>query len=357
MTQEVKESTTRATWSGKWAFILAAAASAVGLGNLWRFPYLAAKYGGGMFLLTYLVLVLTFGVSLLLLETALGRKTRLSVIGAFRHFGAKFTFIGVLAAAVDIDIIAAASPTDEGVVRLKSEGYPEDVTDIRRPDAKACRRGTSSALIAGVCAAFEAAGRKTGGFCAYTMSDVLTGSGLSSSAAFEVMLGNILSHFYNEGRVPAVELAKSGKYAENEFFGKPCGLMDQAACAVGGFAYMDFASAAEPEIEKLSLELGGRMLCIVNTGGNHADLTDDYASIPAEMKAVAAVFGKNCLREVDEAAFYASLPALRETCGDRAVLRAIHFFAENERVYAQLSLARAGIGRLVVQVLTEYLYG
>ena len=248
----------------------------------------------------------------------------------------------VLAAAVDIDIIAAASPTDEGVVRLKSEGYPEDVTDIRRPDAKACRRGTSSALIAGVCAAFEAAGRKTGGFCAYTMSDVLTGSGLSSSAAFEVMLGNILSHFYNEGRVPAVELAKSGKYAENEFFGKPCGLMDQAACAVGGFAYMDFASAAEPEIEKLSLELGGRMLCIVNTGGNHADLTDDYASIPAEMKAVAAVFGKNCLREVDEAAFYASLPALRETCGDRAVLRAIHFFAENERVYAQRACIRAG---------------
>ena len=218
----------------------------------------------------------------------------------------------VLAAAVDIDIIAAASPTDEGVVRLKSEGYPEDVTDIRRPDAKACRRGTSSALIAGVC------------------------------AAFEVMLGNILSHFYNEGRVPAVELAKSGKYAENEFFGKPCGLMDQAACAVGGFAYMDFASAAEPEIEKLSLELGGRMLCIVNTGGNHADLTDDYASIPAEMKAVAAVFGKNCLREVDEAAFYASLPALRETCGDRAVLRAIHFFAENERVYAQRACIRAG---------------
>ena len=243
----------------------------------------------------------------------------------------------VLAAAVDIDIIAAASPTDEGVVRLKSEGYPEDVTDIRRPDAKACRRGTSSALIAGVCAAFEAAGRKTGGFCAYTMSDVLTGSGLSSSAAFEVMLGNILSHFYNEGRVPAVELAKSGKYAENEFFGKPCGLMDQAACAVGGFAYMDFASAAEPEIEKLSLELGGRMLCIVNTGGNHADLTDEYASIRKEMEEVAALYGKSCLRDVDYKTFLSDLPELQKKTSGRALLRAMHFFDENVRVYEAVS--------------------
>ena len=248
----------------------------------------------------------------------------------------------VLAAAVDIDIIAAAAPTDDGCVRLKSEGYPEDVTDVRAPDPGRCRRGTSSALIAGACAACGAAGLKTGGCCAYTMSDVLTGSGLSSSAAFEVMLGNILSHFYNDGRVPAVELAVSGKYAENVFFGKPCGLMDQAACAVGGFAYMDFASADRPEIEKLSLALGSRVLCIVNTGGNHADLTDDYASIPAEMKAVAAFFGKDCLRGVDETAFYAALPALRETCGDRAVLRAVHFFAENERVRVQRERIRAG---------------
>ena len=248
----------------------------------------------------------------------------------------------VLAAAVDIDIIAAASPTDEGVVRLKSEGYPEDVTDIRRPDAKACRRGTSSALIAGVCAAFEAAGRKTGGFCAYTMSDVLTGSGLSSSAAFEVMLGNILSHFYNEGRVPAVELAKSGKYAENEFFGKPCGLMDQAACAVGGFAYMDFASAAEPEIEKLSLELGGRMLCIVNTGGNHADLTNEYALVPKEMKEVAAFFGKEFLRDVDEQEFYDKIGEVRKEAGDRAVLRAMHFFDDDRLAAQEAQALRAG---------------
>ena len=201
----------------------------------------------------------------------------------------------VLAAAVDIDIIAAASPTDEGVVRLKSEGYPEDVTDIRRPDAKACRRGTSS-------------------------------------AAFEVMLGNILSHFYNEGRVPAVELAKSGKYAENEFFGKPCGLMDQAACAVGGFAYMDFASAAEPEIEKLSLELGGRMLCIVNTG----------------VLCVAARAARN-LRRPCRAARNSLF------CGKRAGICAARLHSGGR--YGGLSLARAGIGRLVVQVLTEYLYG
>lgn len=248
----------------------------------------------------------------------------------------------VLAAAVSLDLIAAVRPNEGSTMRVCSEGFGEATVSLENLAPRAAECGTSAALVRGVAAALRRAGFRAGGFDAFILSDVPQGSGLSSSAAFEILLGTIHNILFNTGTIPPIELAKAGQTAENAYFGKPCGLMDQAACAVGGFAYMDFASAAEPEIEKLSLELGGRMLCIVNTGGNHADLTDDYASIPAEMKAVAAVFGKNCLREVDEAAFYASLPALRETCGDRAVLRAIHFFAENERVYAQRACIRAG---------------
>lgn len=248
----------------------------------------------------------------------------------------------VLAAAVDIDIIAAASPSDDGIARIKSEGYPEDSVTVASPDASKARKGSFGAIISGVCRAFENNGRATGGFVAYTMSDVLTGSGLSSSAAFEVMVGTILNRFYNGGSVGAVEIAKCGQYAENVFFGKPCGLMDQAACSVGGFAYMDFEDPENVKIERLSLSLGDYVLCIINTGGNHADLTGDYASVPEEMKSVAARFGKEYLREVDPDEFYSSIASLRSVCGDRAVLRASHFFAENERVEKQRARIKAG---------------
>ena len=244
----------------------------------------------------------------------------------------------VVAASIDLDIIAVAAPNSDNVIRVKSEGFPEDVVDLNsftspNPD----RFGRSDALIAGMAAGFLKDGYKIGGFDAYTTSNVLKGSGISSSAAFEDMIGNILNHIYNDGNVDNVEIAKLAQYSENQFFGKPCGLMDQMACGVGGIIAIDFADPTAPIIEKVNFDItaAGYNLCIVNTGGNHADLTDDYASVPAEMKAVAAAFGKKVLREVNEDELIAKIPALRETLGDRAIMRALHFFAENRRVALQ----------------------
>ena len=244
----------------------------------------------------------------------------------------------VIAASIDLDVIAAVSPRTDGVIRVKSEGFPEDVVDIdvyTEPDP--ARYGSSAAIIAGMVDGFRKKGYSVGGFDAYTTSNVLKGSGLSSSAAFEDMIGNILSHLYNDGSVSCVEIAKLAQYSENAFFGKPCGLMDQVACAVGGIVAIDFKDPASPVIEQIDFDLSaaGYRLCIVNTGGNHADLTDDYAAVPAEMKAVAAHFGKKVLRECTEDEVVRAIPALRETVGDRAVLRALHFLRENERVASQ----------------------
>ena len=195
----------------------------------------------------------------------------------------------VIAASVNLDILAFARPTDDGVVCVKSAGFPEDVVAPAAIDAPdEALYFTSASIIAGMQKAFLNAGYKVGGFRAYTTSNVLKGSGVSSSAAFEVMIGNILNHLYNDGRVPNVEIAKMAQFAENRYFGKPCGLMDQTACAVGGFITIDFADPTAPVIEKMDFDLtaAGYSLCIVNTGGNHADLNEDYASVPAEMKAV-----------------------------------------------------------------------
>ena len=244
----------------------------------------------------------------------------------------------VVAASIDLDIIAVARKRDDGVIRIKSEGFPEDVVDTAKYTSPIeSKFGTSESIIAGMCAGFTKDGYAIGGFDAYTTSNVLKGSGLSSSAAFEDMVGNILSHMYNDGKVDNVEIAKLAQYAENVFFGKPCGLMDQVACAVGGIVAIDFADPKAPIIDKLDFDLSARgyNLCIVNTGGNHADLTDDYASVPAEMKAVAAHFGKSVLREIDRDTLVGEIPALREKVGDRAVLRALHFMNENERVAKQ----------------------
>ena len=252
----------------------------------------------------------------------------------------------VIAASISLDVLAVASPRADGVIRLKSEGFDEDVvtiSDAREPDP--AKFGTSSALIAGVCVGLENAGYAVGGFDACTVSDVFKGSGLSSSAAFEDMVGTILSHLYNDGKVDEVEIAKISQFSENQFFGKPCGLMDQVACAVGGIVAIDFADPSAPVIEALPFDMtaAGYHLCIVNTGGNHADLTDDYAAVPAEMKAVAAHFGKSVLREVSEAEVIAAIPALRETVGDRAILRALHFLSENRRVAAQKAALETAI--------------
>lgn len=251
----------------------------------------------------------------------------------------------VIAASVNLDILAIAKPTENGVIRIQSEGFPEDVVEpaaIEAPDK--AKYFTSAAIIAGMEKAFLNAGYKVGGFDAYTTSNVLKGSGISSSAAFEVMVGNILNYLYNDGAVSNVEIAKMAQYAENEYFGKPCGLMDQTACAVGGFITIDFADPTNPIIEKMDFDLGkaGYALCIVNTGGNHADLNEDYASVPAEMKAVAKVLGVSVLRETTEENLIKNIGKVRETCGDRALLRAMHFFAENRRVAAQVEALRNG---------------
>ncbi len=242
----------------------------------------------------------------------------------------------VLAASVSVDVIAVAAKTDDGLIRIKSEGFDEDVCELS--DIQQYKTGKQSSLpiIAGVCDGFEKRGLKTGAFCAYTTSTVLKGSGLSSSAAFEDMVGNILSHMFNGGSVSATEISVISQYAENEFFGKPCGLMDQVACAFGGFVFIDFKDEA-PYIEPVAFDLSkyGYELCIVNTGGNHVDLTDDYASVPYEMKQVASYFGKSVLRQVDEKEFYDAVPQLRESFGDRATMRAMHFYGENKRVLAQ----------------------
>ena len=244
----------------------------------------------------------------------------------------------VVAASIDLDIIAVASARRDSVIRVKSEGFPEDVVNFSSYTVPLAEGyGTSASIIAGMCAGFAGCGYAVGGFDAYTTSNVLKGSGLSSSAAFEDMVGNILNHLYNDGRVDNVEIAKLSQFAENEFFGKPCGLMDQVACAVGGIVAIDFRDPKFPVIDQIQLDMAekGYNLCIVNTGGNHADLTDDYASVPAEMKAVAAHMGKKVLREVEEGDVIATIPTLREKLGDRAVLRALHFFRENQRVANQ----------------------
>ncbi len=251
----------------------------------------------------------------------------------------------VIAASIDLDIIAVAAKSEGNTIRIKSEGFPEDAVDLNTfhtPDP--AKGGHSDALVAGMAAGFRNNGYAVGGFDAYTTSNVLKGSGISSSAAFEDMVGNILNHIYNNGKVSNVEIAKIAQYAENVFFGKPCGLMDQVACAVGGIVAIDFADPKKPVIEQVDFDItaAGYNLCIVNTGGNHADLTGDYASVPAEMKAVAATFGKAVLRDVNEAEFLAKIPKLRESVGDRAILRAIHFFEENRRVSKQKAALRAG---------------
>ncbi len=252
----------------------------------------------------------------------------------------------VIAASISLDVLAVASPRAAGIIRLKSEGFDEDVVEIAaytQPDP--AKFGTSAALIAGVCQGFVNNGYAVGGFDACTVSNVFKGSGLSSSAAFEDMVGTIESHLYNKGSVDEVAIAKIAQYAENQFFGKPCGLMDQVACAVGGIVAIDFADPAAPVIEPLPFDMtaAGYHLCIVNTGGNHADLTDDYAAVPAEMKAVAAHFGKSVLREVTADQVISAIPALRGKPGDRAILRALHFLSENDRVASQKAALEAAI--------------
>ena len=251
----------------------------------------------------------------------------------------------VLAAAIDRDIIAVVAKSENGIVRLKSEGYPEDTVDLSLSgDPSAFEDGSSQSLIAGTLDGFIRRGYTVTGFDAYTTTKVLKGSGISSSAAFEVIIGNILNHLANDGKIKNEELAKIAQYAENVYFGKPCGLMDQMACAVGGFVSIDFEDPKTPVITPIPFSLSdkGYLLCIVNTGGNHADLTPDYAAVPAEMKSVAAYFGKEVLRGISEKEIVENIPILRSAVGDRALLRALHFVRENARVEKQTEALLSG---------------
>ncbi len=250
----------------------------------------------------------------------------------------------IVAGSVDLDVIAVVSPNNEGIIRIKSEGYKMDTVDVSVLEALEEEKGRSASIIRGVCAAFVNNGYKVGGFDAYTTSKVLKGSGLSSSAAFEVLVANILNNVYNEKVVNTTDIAKYSQFAEREFFGKPCGLLDQMASSTGGFIYVDFNSPSEPIIEKLGYDLdkSGYKLCVVDTGGNHANLTQDYADITIECKAVSEKLGVEYLRDADVALFYEKMGEIRKESGDRAVMRAFHFFNEQERVENQRSALKNG---------------
>lgn len=250
----------------------------------------------------------------------------------------------VLAGSVNLDAIGVAAKLDEMKVSVKSEGYNHLNVKLDNLKAEEKHFGSSYALIRGVAAGILDAGYKTGGFEAYITSNVLSGSGLSSSAAYENLIGNIFSGLYNDGKIDAVKIAQISQFAENVYFGKPCGLMDQMASSVGSMVTIDFCDPSEPVIHKVDADFGnfGHSLCIVDTKGSHADLTDDYAAVPQELKKVCAFFGKEFLRDVDEDEFYAKLPQVRETAGDRGVLRAIHIYEDNKRVEAQVAALERG---------------
>ncbi len=245
----------------------------------------------------------------------------------------------VLAASINDDAIAIVKKTDNNEVNILSKGYDMITISLEELDKKESEEGTTSSLIRGVIAKTKENGYNIGGFDAYVTSNVLSGSGLSSSAAFETLIGTILSGLYNDMSISAIEIAIIGQYAENIYFGKPCGLMDQMACSVGSLCHIDFENPSDPKVLKTSFDMdsAGYSLCITDTKGSHADLTPDYAAVPAEMKFVAACFGKEVLRELKEEDILSHASYIREKCGDRAFLRAIHFYEENKRVQAEVN--------------------
>ena len=245
----------------------------------------------------------------------------------------------VIAGTINLDTIAAVSLRNDSKVIVNSEGFPEVVVDITDLEIKKEEENTTHALLRGIAKAFTDRGIKIGGWQANTTTRVLKGSGLSSSAAIEVLCAEIFNNLFNEDRLEPVELAKISQYAENVYFGKPSGLMDQIGCAQGGVVGIDFRDNKNSVLTPIAIDFEkfGYDLVIVDTKGNHADLTGEYAAVPVEMKEVAAFFGKSVLREVDYEEFIDSLPRLREKIkNDRAILRAFHYFNENLRVKAML---------------------
>ena len=248
----------------------------------------------------------------------------------------------VLAAAVDLETVATVQVNDSNLIEIQSEGYPLVSVDLNDLAVREEEKNSTAALIRGVASAFAQRGAKLSGFYAKVRSTVLPGSGLSSSAAFEVLIGTILNELFFEKKLSAIEIAQIGQYAENVYFGKPCGLMDQMASSVGGMVYIDFEDPEKPKVQKLEadLETFGYGLCIIDTGADHADLTDEYAAIPGELAQLCQFFGKKYLREIPKAEFVQKIPELRGKVTDRAILRAFHIYQENDRVRQQVEALR-----------------
>lgn len=262
----------------------------------------------------------------------------------------------VLAASVSLDAIAVAARNDDHRVVLHSEGYGAPFSiDLTRLEVVAAERETTAALIRGIAARFKQLGYQIGGFNACMSSAVLPGSGLSSSAAVEVLIGTIFNVLFNNSSISPETVAAIGQYAENQYFGKPCGLMDQMACAVGGIIHIDFKDPQKPLVEKVAFDFASRhyRLLVVNSGGSHADLTADYAAIPAEMKAVARALGKAVCRDITPQELLGNMAPLRQRVGDRALLRALHFLGDNERVTAQVNALKAGDFSRFLQLVRE----
>ncbi len=251
----------------------------------------------------------------------------------------------VLAGSVNLDSIAVAAITNSNTITLHSEGYPNPFcVNLNQLEKIPAEKETTSALIRGIAARFKQLGLNIGGFNACVTSDVLPGSGLSSSASIEVLIGTIFNYLFNAGQISPQEIAIIGQYAENEYFGKPCGLMDQTTCAVGGIVTIDFENPNKPVVKKVNFDFASQNYCllVVNTGGNHADLTDDYASVPREMKSVAHEFGAEVCREIHYDDFINKIRALRPKVSDRAILRAFHFLGDNARVVEQVAALEKG---------------
>jgi galactokinase len=256
----------------------------------------------------------------------------------------------VLAAAVSLDALAAAALNGEKIIRIISDGYPKLEIAIDDLSVRPDERESSAAMVRGVAGYFARKGRSVGGFDAVVTSDVPGGSGLSSSACFEVLVGSILCGLFNNGEISPVEIAKAGQYAENVYFGKPSGLMDQMASSLGGVSAMDFGNPDSPAVRRIpfDFEQYDHALCIIDTGASHADLNDAYASIPSEMRQVAGFLGGSGLREVPAPDFYKAIPDMAGKMSDRAILRAMHFYADNERAVLEAdALTRGDMGRFL----------
>lgn len=262
----------------------------------------------------------------------------------------------VLAGSVNLDSIAVASPGKANEIKVFSVGYEKPfVVDLGNLDIVAKEEGTTNSLIRGIAARFSQLGYNIGSFNAYITSDVLPGSGLSSSASIEVLIGTIFNCFFNENKIAPAEIAIIGQFAENNYFGKPCGLMDQTACAVGGIITIDFKNPAAPIVEKVDFDFEAQHynLVVVDTGGNHADLTDDYAAVPAEMRSVAAKLKHSVCRDFGITDLLPHMGDLRKTVGDRALLRTLHFLQENERVVDQVNALKQNEFQRFLSLISE----